>query len=158
MLSAGENPKYLLRRLLRTSYEDIGLADTNAQAVCLNAFECYERLGSPEGDIALAQAVIYLALSPKSNSVYLAHRNSLMAAKKKSSLQPPDYLAFKYSKRLERNVEKYIYDHDTEHGFSGQNYFPTTMKPENYYQPVGRGDELRLRKRLKDFIKLRKST
>ncbi len=157
MLQGGEDPRYLARRITRMAVEDIGLADPDAQRLCLDAWQTYERLGSPEGELALAQAVIYLALAPKSNASYSAFSNAMAAAKQTGSEPPPKHiLNAPTSLMKEQGFGKgYKYDHDAEDGFSGQNYFPDTMKRGVYYSPVERGHERELKKRLDYFSKLR---
>ena len=157
MLTGGEDPRYLARRITRMAVEDIGLADPQAHAVCLHAWETYERLGSPEGELALAQAVTYLALAPKSNAGYVAFKAAMAAAKKTGSEPPPKHiLNAPTSMMKDQGYGKgYAYDHDAEDGFSGQNYFPDSMKHGVYYQPVERGFERELKKRLDYFAKLR---
>ncbi len=157
MLTGGEDPRYLARRITRMAVEDIGLADTNAHRVCLDAWETYERLGSPEGELALAQAVIYLALAPKSNAAYAAYKNAMRAAKATGSEPPPKHILNAPTSLLKDQGygDGYAYDHDAEDGFSGQNYFPETMKRGVYYTPVERGYERELKKRLDYFAKLR---
>ncbi|MCT4555938.1 MAG: replication-associated recombination protein A [Pelagimonas sp.] len=158
MLEGGEDPRFLARRLTRMAVEDIGLADPQAQHICLQGWETYERLGSPEGELALAQAVIYLALAPKSNAAYVAYKSARRAAKKTGSLLPPKHIL-----NAPTNLMKdqgygadYAYDHDAEDGFSGQNYFPDSMKRDTFYDPVERGFERDLRKRIDYFARLRK--
>ncbi|UPH72569.1 replication-associated recombination protein A [Abyssibius alkaniclasticus] len=157
MLTGGEDPRYLARRITRMAVEDIGLADPAAQRQCLDAWETYERLGSPEGELALAQAVLYLALAPKSNAAYAAYKNALAAARKFGSEPPPKHIlnAPTGMMRDQGFGAGYEYDHDAEAGFSGQNYFPETMKRGIYYLPVERGHERELKKRLDYFAKLR---
>ena len=157
MLEGGEDPRYLARRITRMGVEDIGLADTHAQAVCLQAWETYERLGSPEGELALAQAVIYLALAPKSNAGYAAYKAARRAAARTGSEPPPKHIlnAPTQLMRDEGYGAGYAYDHDAEDGFSGQNYFPDTMQRPVLYQPVERGFERDLKKRLDYFARLR---
>ena len=157
MLQGGEDPRYLARRITRMAVEDIGLADPDAQRLCLDAWQTYERLGSPEGELALAQAVIYLALAPKSNASYSAFSNAMAAAKQTGSEPPPKHiLNAPTSMMKEQGFGKgYKYDHDAEDGFSGQNYFPDTMKRGVYHSPVERGHERELKKRLDYFSKLR---
>ena len=150
MMNAGEDPRYILRRILRISYEDIGLADLKAQQVCVNALTAYDRLGSPEGDLILAHSVIYIALAPKSNSAYSAYKGAIEYAEKTADSQPPDHLL----NRSERNPT-YLNDHETPEGFSGQNYFPTELSSPIFYKPVKRGEERDLEKRLEYFSKLR---
>ena len=157
MLTGGEDPRFLARRITRMAVEDIGLADPQAHAVCLHAWETYERLGSPEGELALAQAVTYLALAPKSNAAYVAFKAAMAAAKKTGSEPPPKHIlnAPTSMMRDQGYGDGYAYDHDAEDGFSGQNYFPDSMKHGVYYQPVERGFERELKKRLDYFAKLR---
>ncbi|MEP5759193.1 MAG: replication-associated recombination protein A [Litoreibacter sp.] len=157
MLTGGEDPRYLARRITRMSVEDIGLADTHAHRVCLDAWETYERLGSPEGELALAQAVVYLALAPKSNAGYAAFKSAMAAAKKTGSEPPPKHILNAPTSLMKDQGygDGYAYDHDAEDGFSGQNYFPETMKRGIYYLPVERGYERELKKRLDYFAKLR---
>ena len=157
MLTGGEDPRYLARRITRMAVEDIGLADTHAHRVCLDAWETYERLGSPEGELALGQAVTYLALAPKSNAGYAAFKAAMREAKKTGSESPPKHILNAPTKLMkdEGYGAGYAYDHDAEDGFSGQNYFPETMKRPILYQPVERGFERELKKRLDYFAKLR---
>jgi len=157
MLTGGEDPRYLARRITRMAVEDIGLADPQAQAVCLQAWETYERLGSPEGELALGQAVTYLALAPKSNAGYAAFKNAMAAARKTGSEPPPMHILNAPTSLMKDQGfgDGYAYDHDAEDGFSGQNYFPETMKRGVYYNPVDRGFERELKKRLDFFAKLR---
>jgi putative ATPase len=157
MLTGGEDPRYLARRITRMAVEDIGLADPQAHAVCLHAWETYERLGSPEGELALAQAVTYLALAPKSNAAYVAFKAAMSAAKKTGSEPPPKHILNAPTSMMKDQGygDGYAYDHDAEDGFSGQNYFPDSMKHGVYYQPVERGFERELKKRLDYFAKLR---
>jgi len=157
MLLGGEDPRFLARRLTRMAVEDIGLADPQANAVCLNAWQTYERLGSPEGELALAQAVIYLALAPKSNATYTAFKQSAAAAKKTGSEPPPKHILNAPTKLMEEQGygEGYAYDHDAPDAFSGQNYFPDGMKRGVYYLPPERGFERELKKRVEWFAKLR---
>ncbi|MEP2784793.1 MAG: replication-associated recombination protein A [Pseudoruegeria sp.] len=157
MLTGGEDPRYLARRFVRMAVEDIGLADPQAQTVCLHAWETYERLGSPEGELALGQAVIYLALAPKSNGGYVAFKAAMVAAKKTGSEPPPKHILNAPTTLMKDQGygDGYAYDHDAEDGFSGQNYFPDTMKRGEYYQPPERGFERELKKRLDYFAKLR---
>ena len=159
MLKGGEDPRYLARRVTRMAVEDIGLADPKAQRVCLDAWETYERLGSPEGDLALAQAIIYLALAPKSNSVYVALAGAAAAAKSTGSRTPPKHILNAPTRLMKDQGygEGYSYDHDEREAFSGQNYFPDGMERGAYYRPVERGYERELGKRLDYFAKLRAS-
>ncbi|MEI4260193.1 replication-associated recombination protein A [Roseovarius sp. D0-M9] len=157
MLTGGEDPRYLARRITRMAVEDIGLADTHAHRVCLDAWETYERLGSPEGELALGQAVIYLALAPKSNGGYAAFKAAMREAKKTGSEPPPKHILNAPTKLMKEQGfgAGYAYDHDAEDAFSGQNYFPESMKRPVLYQPVERGFERELKKRLDYFAKLR---
>jgi len=157
MLTGGEDPRYLARRITRMAIEDIGLADPQAQNVCLHAWEIYERLGSPEGELALAQAVTYLALAPKSNAVYAAYKAAMREAKKTGSAPPPKHILNAPTGLMKDQGygEGYAYDHDAEDGFSGQNYFPEGVKRPVLYQPVERGFERELKKRLDYFARLR---
>ena len=157
MLEGGEDPRFLARRLTRMAVEDIGLADPQAQAVCLQSWETYERLGSPEGELALAQAVAYLALAPKSNAAYVAYKGARKAAKETGSEPPPKHiLNAPTSMMKDQGYGKgYAYDHDAEDGFSGQDYFPEGMARQQFYAPVERGFERELAKRVAYFAKLR---
>ncbi|MCC5956361.1 MAG: replication-associated recombination protein A [Natronohydrobacter sp.] len=157
MIEGGEDPRYLARRLTRMAVEDIGNADPQAQAVCLEAWQSYERMGSPEGELALAQAVIYLALAPKSNAGYVAWKAALRLAKETGSKPPPKHILNAPTKLMksEGYGAGYAYDHDAEDGFSGQNYFPDGVKRPVLYQPVERGFERELGKRVAFFAKLR---
>jgi putative ATPase len=157
MLEGGEDPRFLARRITRMAVEDIGLADPQAQAICLQGWETYERLGSPEGELALAQAVIYLALAPKSNAGYMAYGAARRAARETGSEPPPLHIR-NAPTRLMKDLgygAGYAYDHDAEDGFSGQNYFPEGMKRPVWYQPPERGFERELKKRIAYFAKLR---
>jgi putative ATPase len=157
MLAGGEDPRFLARRITRMSVEDIGLADPQANALCLTAWQTYERLGSPEGELALAQAVIYLALAPKSNAAYAGFKQAMAAAKKTGSAPPPKHILNAPTRLMEEQGygAGYAYDHDSEDGFSGQNYFPDGMKRGVYFQPAERGFERELKKRLDWFANLR---
>jgi len=157
MLDGGEDPRYLARRITRMAVEDIGLADPNAQAVCLQSWETFERLGSPEGELALAQALIYLALAPKSNAAYVAYKAAYAQAKSTGSKKPPNHILNAPTKMMKEQGygDGYAYDHDQEDGFSGQNYFPDGMNRGVYYFPVERGHEREFKKRLDYFAKLR---
>ena len=157
MLEGGEDPRFLARRLTRMAVEDIGLAEPQAQDACLQAWQTYERLGSPEGELALAQAVVYLALAPKSNAVYVAYKAARAAARETGSLMPPMHI-LNAPTRLMKEVgygAGYAYDHDAEDGFSGQDYFPEGMRRPIYYSPPERGFERELKKRVDYFAKLR---
>ena len=157
MLEGGEDPRFLARRITRMAVEDIGLADPQAQTLCLDAWQTYERLGSPEGELALAQAVAYLALAPKSNAIYVAYKAARNAAKKTGSAPPPKHILNAATGMMKDQGygAGYAYDHDAEDGFSGQDYFPDGMAREAYYQPVERGFERDLAKRMAYFAKLR---
>ena len=157
MLDAGEDPRYLARRITRMAVEDIGLADPQAQAVCLQSWETFERLGSPEGELAIAQALVYIALAPKSNAVYAAYKGARAAARKTGSLVPPKHILNAPTKLMKEHGygSGYAYDHDAEDGFSGQDYFPETMGRTEFYAPIERGFERDLKKRVEYFAKLR---
>ena len=157
MVQGGEDPRYLARRLTRMAVEDIGLADPQAQDICLQSWQTYERLGSPEGELALAQAVTYLALAPKSNAAYVAYKAALREAKQTVSQPPPKHILNAATGLMKDQGygAGYAYDHDAEDGFSGQDYFPEAMARPSYYAPVERGFERELRKRLAYFEKLR---
>ncbi|TVS12702.1 MAG: replication-associated recombination protein A [Wenzhouxiangella sp.] len=160
MLTGGEDPLYVARRLVRFASEDIGLADPAALDQALAARETYHLLGSPEGELALAQAVIYLATAPKSNAVYRAWKRAQASANKNGSLMPPPHI-LNAPTRLMSDLgygRGYAYDHDTEAGFSGQNYFPDELPRERYYEPVERGFEREINKRLAYWERLRKQS
>ena len=157
MLEGGEDPRFLARRITRMAVEDIGLADPQAQDVCLQSWQTYERLGSPEGELALAQAVVYLALAPKSNAVYAAYKAARAAARATGSEPPPKHILNAPTKLMKEigYGAGYAYDHNAEDAFSGQNYFPDIMKRPIYYSPPERGFERELKKRIEYFAKLR---
>lgn len=157
MLEGGEEPLYIIRRLVRFAVEDIGLADPQAVVQALSAKDAYDFLGSPEGELAIAQAVIYLATAPKSNAAYVAYKAVRKSAKQHGSLMPPKHILNAPTNMMkEQGYGKgYAYDHDTEAGFSGQNYFPETMPREVYYRPIERGFEREVQKRLAYWEKLR---
>jgi putative ATPase len=157
MLEGGEDPRFLARRITRMAVEDVGLADPQAQTICLDSWQTYERLGSPEGELALAQAVVYLALAPKSNGVYVAYKAARAAARDTGSLMPPKHILNAPTGMMKDQGygKGYAYDHDAEDGFSGQDYFPEGMKRPVYYLPPERGFERELKKRLDYFAKLR---
>jgi putative ATPase len=159
MLEGGEDPRYLARRITRMAVEDVGLADPEAQALCLSAWQTYERLGSPEGELALAEAVLHLALAPKSNAAYRAFSAARAAARRTGSLPPPNHILNAPSKLMREQGygEGYVYDHDTPEGFSGQNYFPAAMPREAFYAPEGRGREAELKVTLVRLSRLRDS-
>ena len=157
MLEGGEDPRFLARRLTRMAVEDIALADPQAQQVCLAAWQSYESLGSPEGELALANAVIYLALAPKSNAAYVAYKAARASARSTGSAPPPKHILNAPTKMMKDQGygAGYAYDHDAEDGFSGQSYFPDTMSRASFYAPVERGYERDLKKRLDWFEALR---
>jgi putative ATPase len=160
MLAGGEDPIYILRRLTRAAVEDIGLADPQAVVQALAAWDTYDRLGSPEGELAIAQCVIYLATAPKSNAGYQAYGEARTMARETGSLMPPMHI-LNAPTRLMRNLgygKGYIYDHATEEGFSGQNYFPEGVARRNFYRPGERGFEREIKKRLEYWDKLRQRT
>lgn len=158
MLAGGEDPRYIARRLLRFAYEDIGLADPEAAHQAMAAWETYERLGSPEGEIALAQCVIYLGTAPKSNAAYTAYKAAMQLARETGSVAPPKHILNAPTKMMKDMGygAGYAYDHDQPDGFSGQNYFPDGMARAELYQPVERGFEREIRKRLDYWDKLRR--
>jgi putative ATPase len=159
MLAGGEDPLYIARRLVRFAVEDIGLADPAALTQALAAKETYDFLGSPEGELGLAAAVLYLATAPKSNGVYTAFLAAGAAARDSGSLMPPMHI-LNAPTRLMRDLgygKGYVYDHDTSAGFSGQNYFPDEMPRRTFYQPSERGFEREIAKRLAYWRKLREA-
>ncbi|MEM8849232.1 MAG: replication-associated recombination protein A [Pseudomonadota bacterium] len=157
MLKGGEDPRYLARRITRMAVEDVGLADPQAQALCLQAWEVYERLGSPEGEQALGNAVLYLALAPKSNAGYVAYKAAMKGAGETGSEPPPKHILNAPTKLMKEQGygQGYAYDHDQADGFSGQTYFPDDMKRPVYYVPVDRGFERELGRRLDWFVEQR---
>ncbi len=157
MLEGGEDPRYLARRITRMAVEDIGLADPQAQTHCLHAWELYERLGSPEGELALAQAVVYLALAPKSNAGYVTYKAARDEARRTGSLMPPKHILNAPTRMMKDQGygAGYAYDHDAEDAFSGQDYFPESMRRPVFYQPPERGYERELKKRVEYFARLR---
>jgi putative ATPase len=157
MLEGGEDPLFLARRILRMAAEDIGLADPQALGIALQARDTYECLGSPEGDLALAEAVVYLALAPKSNALYAAFGEARKAASETGNLDPPKHILnapTAFMKEMEYG-KGYVYDPDTPLGFSGQDYFPSEMGRKSFYRPFERGFEREMKKRLDYFSKLR---
>ena len=157
MLNGGEDPRYIVRRLVRFAAEDIGMADPNALTQALAGWETYERLGSPEGELAIAQVVIYLGVAPKSNAIYTAYSAARASAKATGSLMPPTHI-LNAPTRLMKDLgygAGYQYDHEADEAFSGQNYFPDGMARERFYQPRDRGFEREISKRLDYWAKLR---
>ncbi len=160
MLGAGEQPLYIVRRLVRFAVEDIGLADPQALVQANAAKEAFDFLGSPEGELAIAQAVIYLATAPKSNAAYEALSRANRAARDTGSLMPPKHI-LNAPTGLMKDLgygDGYVYDHGTEDGFSGQNYFPEDMPRQKFYRPVERGFEREVAKRMAYWDKLRRKT
>jgi putative ATPase len=159
MLEGGEDPHYIARRVLRFAAEDVGMADPRALLVCLAAWQTFERLGSPEGELAIAQAVVHCATAPKSNALYSALGAARRAARDTGSLMPPKHI-LNAPTRLMKELDygkDYAYDHDTEEGFSGQNYFPDGMARQRFYSPTDRGEEARISERLSRWAQLRKA-
>jgi putative ATPase len=158
MLVAGEEPLYLLRRLTRAAVEDIGMADPNALLQCLAAKEMYDFLGSPEGEIGIVQACLYLATAPKSNATYMAQKSAWRSARETGSLMPPMHILNAPTK-LMKTVgygKGYAYDHDADEGFSGQDYWPEGMDAQSFYEPTDRGFEARVKERLDYWEQQRK--
>jgi len=157
MLAGGEDPLFIARRLTRFAVEDIGLADPQAVQQALAAWDVYERLGSPEGELALVQCVIYLGTAPKSNAVYKAQKAANRAARDTGSLMPPMHILNAPTRMMKElgYGKGYAYDHDAQDGFSGQNYFPDDLPRQSFYQPVERGFEREIKKRLDYWAKLR---
>ena len=158
MFDAGENPLYLARRVVRMAVEDVGLADPQALVICNAAKDAYDFLGSPEGELAIAQAVIYLATAPKSNAAYVAYGRAMRAAKEAGSLLPPKHILNAPTKLMQEEGygRGYSYDHDEAESFSGQNYFPDQLGRKQFYDPPERGFEREIRKRLEYWEKLRR--
>ena len=158
MFDAGEDPLFLARRVVRMAVEDIGLADPQALAVCNAAKDAYDFLGSPEGELAIAQAVVYLATAPKSNAVYTAFGAAMQTAKQGGSLLPPKHILNSPTKLMksEGYGTGYQYDHDQPDAFSGQDYFPEALGRQTFYDPPDRGFEREIRKRLDYWARLRK--
>jgi putative ATPase len=158
MLDAGEDPLYIARRVVRMAVEDVGLADPQALAVCNAAKDAYDFLGSPEGELAIAQAVIYVATAPKSNAAYVAFERAMRTAKEAGSLLPPKHILNAPTKlmRAQGYGEDYRYDHDSHEAFSGQDYFPEQLGRQKFYDPPRRGFEGELAKRLELWAQLRK--
>ncbi|MBS0650207.1 MAG: replication-associated recombination protein A [Verrucomicrobia bacterium] len=159
MLEGGEDPQFICRRVIRMANEDVGLADPQASQVAINAWQTYSQLGSPEGELAIAQAVVYLALAPKSNAIYTAFSQAKALAKQTSHLSPPKIILnapTELMKQMEYG-KGYLYDHDEPQGFSGQNYFPDEIERTEFYRPVERGFEREMKKRIDYFQKLREN-
>jgi len=158
MLDGGEDPHFIARRLTRFASEDIGLADPNALPQAIAAWQAYERLGSPEGELALFQLVIYLGTAPKSNAAYLAQKAAQRAARETGSVSPPKHILNAPTSMMKDlgYGKGYAYDHDAEAGFSGQNYFPDDMNRQRYYNPKEIGFERDIHKRLAYWDKLRR--
>jgi putative ATPase len=158
MIDGGENPLYIARRMVRMAVEDIGLADPGALVQANAAKDAYDFLGSPEGELALAQCVIYLASAPKSNAAYTAYGAAMRFAKEGGSLAPPKHILNAPTRlmRQEGYGAGYIYDHSTEEGFSGQNYFPDELERQAFYWPEGRGHEAEIKARLEAWAALRR--
>ncbi|RAI40015.1 replication-associated recombination protein A [Rhodoplanes roseus] len=158
MLDAGEDPLFLARRIVRMAVEDIGLADPQALVIANAAKDAYDFLGSPEGELAIANAVIYVATAPKSNAAYKAYGAAMRAAKQGGSLLPPKHILNAPTKLMKQEgySEGYQYDHDAPEAFSGQNYFPDELGRQSFYNPPERGFEREIRKRLDYWAKLRK--
>ncbi|MEM7175657.1 MAG: replication-associated recombination protein A [Chlamydiota bacterium] len=157
LVEGGEDPHYLGRRLLRMAVEDIGLADPQATSIALTAWQAFERLGSPEGELALAEVALYLALAPKSNACYSGFKQAQKLAAQTSHLSPPKHILNAPTRWMKQEGygKGYCYDHDTDKGFSGQNYFPDQLPRATLYQPVERGFERELKKRRSFFDRLR---
>ena len=157
MLNGGEDPRYIARRLVRFASEDIGLADPTALMIASEAARAYERLGSPEGDLALAHAVVHMATAPKSIAVYAGFKAAMRSAKSTGSLPPPKHILNAPTKLMKEigYGEGYAYDPNTETGFSGQNYFPDDMPREQFYAPKGDGRERAIKERLEAWAKMR---
>src|ERR1700704_1567269 len=158
MLDAGEDPLYVARRVVRMAIEDIGLADPQALLICNAAKDAYDFLGSPEGELAIAQAVIYCATAPKSNAAYVAYGAAMRTAREAGSLLPPKHILNAPTKLMksEGYGDSYEYDHDAPEAFSGQDYFPETLGRRQFYDPPDRGFEREIRKRLDYWERLRK--
>jgi putative ATPase len=158
MLAAGEEPRYIARRLIRMASEDIGLADPQALPLAIAAAEAYERLGTPEGELALAHCTVYLAAAPKSNAVYVAFGAATRAAREHGSLMPPAHILNAPTKLMKTlgYGQDYAYDHDSPERFSGQNYFPEGMPRQRFYLPTEEGVEARVKARLQKLASLRR--
>ncbi|MGG5887312.1 replication-associated recombination protein A [Falsiroseomonas sp. HC035] len=158
MLTGGEDPRYIARRLLRFASEDVGMADPRALQIALAGWEAYERLGSPEGELALAQVVVHLGTAPKSNALYAGFGAAMRAAKQTGSLMPPPNILNAPTKLMKQlgYGEGYEYDHDAEEGFSGADYWPPGMERQRFYSPTQRGAEAAVAARLAEWDALRK--
>ena len=158
MLEAGQDPLFVARRVIRMAVEDVGLADPHALAVAVQARDAYQMLGSPEGELAVAEAIVYIALAPKSNAVYTAFGQARAMAAKTGHMDPPAHILQAPTKLMKEHGygKGYSYDHETKNGFSGQNYFPAGMERQVFYEPVERGFEREMKKRIEYFTALRK--
>ncbi len=158
MLAGGEDPNYILRRLVRFATEDIGMADPVALSQAVTAWQAFERVGSPEGDLAIAQCTIYLATAPKSNGVYKAFEDAASTAKETGSLLPPKHVLNAPTSMMKElgYGHGYVYDHGVDDAFSGQNYFPDELSEKRFYEPTERGFEKEIKKRLDYWLKLKK--
>ena len=158
MLAGGEDPNYILRRLVRFATEDIGMADPVALSQAVAAWQAFERVGSPEGDLAIAQCTIYLATAPKSNGVYKAFEHASGTAKETGSLLPPKHVLNAPTSMMKElgYGDGYVYDHGVDDAFSGQNYFPDELSEKRFYEPTERGFEKEIKKRLDYWLKLKK--
>lgn len=160
MIDGGEDPLYIARRVIRMASEDIGLADPLALMLANEAMNTYRFLGSPEGELAIAQAVVHMATAPKSNALYTGYKAAMRAAKETGSLAPPAHI-LNAPTTLMKEIgygKGYAYDHDTEHGFSGQNYFPDDMERRTFYDPKGEGREKSIKERLERWSELREKS
>ncbi|MDB5369397.1 MAG: family ATPase [Roseomonas sp.] len=157
MLEGGEDPRYIARRLTRFAAEDVGMADPTALPAAIAAWETYERLGTPEGELALAQLVVHLGTAPKSNAVYVAYNEARRAARETGSLMPPAHILNAPTKLMKQigYGKGYDYDHNAQEAFSGQNYFPDAMPRPQFYRPAGRGNEAQIKQRLERWAELR---
>jgi putative ATPase len=158
MIGGGEDARYIARRLTRFAAEDVGMADPTALPAAIAAWENYERLGTPEGELGLAQLVVHLATAPKSNAVYVAWKAAQRAARETGSLMPPAHILNAPTKLMKElgYGQGYAYDHDAEDGFSGQNCFPDAMPRARFYAPTERGAEAAIAARLRDWAKRRR--
>ena len=158
MIDAGEDPLYIARRVVRMAIEDVGLADPQALVIANAAKDAYDFLGSPEGELAIAQAVIYVATAPKSNAAYVAFGAAMRTAKQAGSLLPPKHILNAPTRLMQTEGygRGYAYDHDAEEAFSGQDYFPERLGRQTFYEPPDRGFEREIKKRLEYWAKLRR--